>query len=319
MTAVTGNSGPADRAPTKEFEVGKTWPRLDRFLASLDMGLGMGLTRNQLHRLVVQGSVLVNGRSSKPSQTLQKGDRVSVSVPPPRVLDLVPQWMPLQLVFQDEHIVVIDKPPGLSVHPGPGHPDRTLVNGLLALCPDIQGIGDGLRPGIVHRLDKDTSGLMVVAKNHQAHVALSVQIKDRQVTKGYLALATGNLREPKGQIDAPIGRDPRNRKRMAVAPGGRESRTNYQVLESFKGHTLLQLYLESGRTHQIRVHLAHLGHSLLGDLLYGKASPMLSRQFLHANHLGFRHPASGQGVEFRSAPPEDLADVLTSLRETAPK
>ena len=230
--------------------------------------------------------------------------------------------MPLHLVYQDEHVVVIDKPPGLSVHPGPGHPDRTLVNGLLALCPDIQGIGDGVRPGIVHRLDKDTSGLMVVAKNHQAHLALSAQIKDRQVTKGYMALATGLFPASQGQIDAPISRDTRNRKRMAVAPGGRESRTNYRVienlvLESSTEYTLLQLYLESGRTHQIRVHLAYLGHPLLGDSLYGKASPVLSRQFLHANHLGFRHPASGQSVEFRSELPEDLENVLESLRATA--
>ena len=303
-------SGPGNIAPAKEYEVEKTWARLDRFLASLDIGL----TRSQLHRLVVQGSVLVNGHSSKPSQTIQKGDQVSVSVPPPRTLDLVPQWMPIQVVFQDEHIVVIDKPPGLSVHPGPGHPDRTLVNGLLALCPDIQGIGDGVRPGIVHRLDKDTSGLMVVAKNHQAHLALSAQIKDRQVTKGYLALAMGIFPESKGQIDEPISRDPRNRKRMAVAPGGRESRTNYRVIESLNGYTLLQLYLETGRTHQIRVHLAYLGHPLVGDPLYGKASPMLGRQFLHANHLGFRHPFNGQNVEFRSPLPEDLDYVLESLR-----
>ncbi len=297
-----------------EFTADKAWARLDRFLAAL----GTGLTRSQLHRLVVQGSVLLNGYCSKPSQTIQRGDRVSVSVPPPRTLDLAPQWMPIQLVYQDEHVVVIDKPPGLSVHPGPGHPDRTLVNGLLALCPDIQGVGDGVRPGIVHRLDKDTSGLMMVAKNHQAHLSLSAQIKDREVTKGYLALATGDFPLTKGEIDAPIGRDPRNRKRMAVVPGGRESRTNYRVLESWNGYTLLQLYLESGRTHQIRVHLAYLGHPLLGDRLYGKPYPALDRQFLHANHLGFRHPASGENVEFHSPPPKDLEDVLLSLRETAP-
>ena len=322
----TANSGPVGQGLAREFTADKSWPRLDRYLSSLDLGLDLGLdpglTRSQLHRLVVQGSVLVNGYSSKPSQTIQVGDRVTVSIPPPRTLDLAPQWMPLQLVYQDEHIVVIDKPPGLSVHPGPGHPDRTLVNGLLALCPDIQGIGDSVRPGIVHRLDKDTSGLMMVAKNHQAHLALSAQIKDRQVTKGYLALATGIFPADKGQIDAPISRDPRNRKRMAVAPGGRDSKTNYRVieslvLESLDRYTLLQLYLESGRTHQIRVHLAYLGHPLLGDQLYGKASPMLNRQFLHANHLGFRHPASGQNLEFRSALPEDLAHVLESLQAIA--
>lgn len=305
--------GSGDQGTFKDFTVDKTWSRLDRFLAALDIGL----TRSQLHRLVVQGSVLVNGFSSKPSQTIQRGDRVSVSVPPPQPLAVTPQWMPLQLVFQDEHMVVIDKPPGLSVHPGPGHPDRTLVNGLLALCPDIRGIGDGVRPGIVHRLDKDTSGLMVVAKNHQAHLALSAQIKDRHVIKGYLALATGTLAAPQGQIDAPIARDLRNRKRMAVAPGGRESRTNYRVVESLGGHSLLQLYLETGRTHQIRVHMAYLGHPLVGDPLYGKASAALGRQFLHANHLGFRHPATGRDVEYRSQLPEDLKDFLESLRPAA--
>jgi 23S rRNA pseudouridine1911/1915/1917 synthase len=324
MTFVPAKAGPEKSGPElpsasnvttpNEFTADKAWARLDRFLAAL----GTGLTRSQLHRLVVQGSVLLNGYCSKPSQTIQRGDRVSVSVPPPRTLDLAPQWMPIQLVYQDEHVVVIDKPPGLSVHPGPGHPDRTLVNGLLALCPDIQGVGDGVRPGIVHRLDKDTSGLMMVAKNHQAHLSLSAQIKDREVTKGYLALATGDFPLTKGEIDAPIGRDPRNRKRMAVVPGGRESRTNYRVLESWNGYTLLQLYLESGRTHQIRVHLAYLGHPLLGDRLYGKPYPALDRQFLHANHLGFRHPASGENVEFHSPPPKDLEDVLLSLRETAP-
>ncbi len=301
----------------KEFKVEGNWPRLDRFLA----GVKTGLSRSQLHRLIVNGFVLVNGDAAKPSQGLRLGDRVSLSVPPPKPSDLVPQWMALTLVYQDSHIVVIDKPAGLSVHPGPGHPDRTLVNALLAQCPDIQGVGDRVRPGIVHRLDKDTSGLMVVAKTHQAHQHLSSQIKDRQVTKGYLGLATGAVSPDSGQIDAPIFRDPRHRKRMAVVPGGRESRTNYRVMERIYGtslgHSLLELYLETGRTHQIRVHLAYLGYPLLGDAVYGKPSSTLARHFLHAHHLGFRHPASGQPVEFRSQLPEDLAAALEALRGRA--
>ena len=296
---------------TREFTVEAGGQRLDYFLA----GSSTGLTRSQLRRLIESGSVLLNGRPAKPSQKVKGGDRVSVSVPPPRRLDLAAQWMPLEVVYQDRDLVVIDKPAGLSVHPGPGHPDHTLVNGLLALCPDIQGIGDGIRPGIVHRLDKDTSGLMVVAKNHQTHQSLSAQIKDRLVIKGYLALATGKPTQHKGQIDAPIARDPRHRKRMAVVLGGRESRTNYRVLESIADFSLLELYLRTGRTHQVRVHLAYLGHPLLGDRLYGKPSPLLPRHFLHAHHLGFRHPATSKEVEFHSSLPKDLAAVVELLRD----
>ena len=296
--------------PVRELKVEAGGPRLDQFLA----GRYAELSRSQLHRLIANGSVLLNGGAARPSQKVRRGDRVSVSVPPPRRLDLVPQWIPIEVVYQDAHIVVVDKPAGLSVHPGPGHPDRTLVNALLARCPDIQGIGDGIRPGIVHRLDKDTSGLMVVAKTHAAHRTLSDQIKARQVTKGYLALACGTLSPSRGQIDAPIFRDPRHRKRMAVVLGGREARTSYRVLESIGGHSLVEVYLETGRTHQVRVHLAHLGHPLLGDAVYGRSSPLLARHFLHAHHLGFRHPATGEAAEFRSGLPEDLAEVVEQLR-----
>ena len=295
----------------REFIVEVSGHRLDFFLTCVSTGL----TRSQLHRLIESGSVLLNGRPAKPSQKVRRADRVSLVVPPPRRLDLAPQWMPLEVVYQDGDLVVIDKPPGLSVHPGPGHPDHTLVNGLLALCPDIQGIGDGLRPGIVHRLDKDTSGLMVVAKTHQAHLSLSAQIKDRLVVKGYLALATGKPTQQNGEIDAPIARDPRHRKRMAVVLGGRESRTSYRILESFTGFSLLELYLKTGRTHQVRVHLAYLGHPLLGDGLYGRSSPLLPRHFLHAHHLGFKHPVTSKDMEFHSGLPKDLAAVVDLLRD----
>ena len=306
---MTGSIGTA-RDTRREFEVEAGQVRLDQFLALQDTQL----TRAQLHRLIVQGQVLLNGRSAKPAQKVRSGDLVSLTIPPPRVTDVVPQWMPLTLVYQDSDIVVIDKPAGLSVHPGPGHPDQTLVNGLLARCPDIQGVGGAIRPGIVHRLDKDTSGLMMVAKNHHAHQELSNQIKDRRVTKGYIALTTGVVSPDAGIIDQPIARDPRHRKRMAVVAGGRESRTRYRVLENPSGYSLLELVLETGRTHQIRVHLAHLGHPLLGDGVYGKTSPFLDRHFLHANLLGFQHPRTGEALEFRAELPTDLAGVLDDLR-----
>ena len=297
---------------------------MDQFLA----GQPTGLTRSQLQRLIGDGLALVNGSGSKASSKVRRGDRIMLTVPPPKPTEVVPQWMPLTVVYQDEHIAVIDKPAGLAVHPGPGHSDHTLVNALLAICPDIQGVGGEIRPGIVHRLDKDTSGLMVVAKTHQAHLDVSDQIKARQVDKGYLALAVGKVEPAVGVIDEPIGRDPHNRKRMAVVPDGREARTRYRVLEYimpsggvpmpsggvWAGYSLLEVVLETGRTHQIRVHLSFLGHPLMGDGVYGRSSPLLDRQFLHANRLGFRHPATGEPVEFRSELPPELSAVLDRQR-----
>lgn len=297
-----------------QFTVSGKEGRLDQFLAAQ----GLGLTRSRLHALIEEGQVRLNGSWAKPAQRLRAGDRVSLTVPPPRELDLIPQDIPISLVYQDDQLIVLDKPAGLSVHPGPGHPDGTLVNALLARCPDIRGIGGVIRPGIVHRLDKDTSGLMVVAKTDLAHQSLSQQIKDRQVTKGYLAVATGALIPSHGAIEAPIGRDPRNRKRMAVVTGGRAARTHYRVLDSFAGCQLMELYLESGRTHQIRVHLAYLGHPLLGDRLYGRGTQLVQRHFLHAHHLAFAHPLTGEPVEFRCGLPPDLQQALRLLEQKSP-
>ena len=211
-------------APTvHQLQVEGPESRLDQYLAQVDLGL----TRSRLRQLIAEGEVLVNGATVKPAHRLRPGDTVLVRVPPPRPSGIVAQDIPIAVVYQDADLVVIDKPPGLSVHPGPGHPDRTLVNGLLALCPDIQGIGGEIRPGIVHRLDKDTSGLLMVAKTQDAHNHLSQQIKDRIVEKGYLALVEGVPLPESGTVDVPIGRDPRRRTRMAVTPGGRESRTGY--------------------------------------------------------------------------------------------
>ncbi len=282
--------------------------RLDYYLAGLDLGL----TRSRLRQLIAEGRVVVNGTAVKPAHRVRPGDRVLVSVPPPRPSVAVPQDIPLTVVYQDADLVVIDKPAGLPAHPGPGHPDRTLVNGLLALCPDIQGIGGEIRPGIVHRLDKDTSGLMIAAKNEAAHHDLSRQIKDRAVRKGYLALVEGVPSPDSGVIDVPIGRDPRRRTRMAVTPEGRESRTGYRLLERAGLYSLLELQLHTGRTHQARVHLAWLGHPLLGDAVYGKRSAQLPRHFLHAHSLAFAHPATGEALEFSSPLPDDLVTALES-------
>jgi 23S rRNA pseudouridine1911/1915/1917 synthase len=292
-----------------DLQVADSEARLDQYLAALELGL----TRSRLQRLITDGHVTVNGDAARPSHKVRRGDRVSLRVPPPRPTGVEAQDVPVSVVYQDAELVVIDKPAGLAVHPGPGHPDRTLVNGLLALCPDIQGIGGVTRPGIVHRLDKDTSGLMVVAKTERAHQDLSWQIKERRVQKGYLALAVGVPEPSEGVIDAPIARDPRHRKRMAVVIGGRESRTRYRVAERFASYSLLELGLETGRTHQIRVHLAYLGYPLLGDGVYGKRSPRLERHFLHANRLGFRHPVSGEAMSFQSDLPPELLEVLAEL------
>ena len=318
-----------------EYRVDVGQVRLDVYLAQKQRYL----TRAQLQKLIAEGYVRLNGSPARAAQKVRAGDQVLLTVPPPRPTDLVPQQIPLDVVYQDGDVAVVDKPAGLPVHPGPGHPDGTLVNGLLALCPDIRGIGGDIRPGIVHRLDKGTSGLMAVAKTHAAHQSLSEQLKSRRVTKGYLALATGEVIPSKGLIDAPIGRDTRNRKRMDVAAGGREARTRYRTLltmpphtampageqrtgsvprENPSGHTLLELLLETGRTHQIRVHLAYLGHPLLGDDTYGRASPLLSRQFLHAHHLGFEHPGSGKWMDFHSGLPDDLTAVLEHLGAQPP-
>ncbi len=293
-----------------EFTVEVFESRLDQYLAGLDTGM----TRSQLSRLIVEGQALVNGRPAKPSSKVRAGDSVSLSVPPPRPTGVVAQDIPVTVVYQDESVVVIDKPAGLAVHPGPGHPDMTLVNALLAMCPDIQGIGGEIRPGIVHRLDKDTSGLMMVAKTHQAHNDLSAQIKARQVTKGYLALVEGSLKSTEGKVDAPVGRHPRRRTRMAVVVGGKEARTNYKVRQELRGHSLVELYLETGRTHQIRVHMAHLGHPLVGDTTYGHASHLVDRHFLHAFHLGFKHPITGEPLDFKIDLPPDLTPAIDALR-----
>lgn len=289
--------------------------RLDAWLAGQTQLAADGLSRSRLQALAGDGNVTVNGHPARPSQRIRHGDVVIVSVPPARSpADLIPQDIPLSIIYEDSHLVVVDKPAGLPVHPGPGHPDGTLVNALLAHCPDIHGIGGELRPGIVHRLDRDTSGLLVVAKSQTAHQNLTEQMQRRAMLKEYQAVALGLVTPESGMVDAPIGRDPRHRQRMAVSVGGRDARTHYETLAELPGHTLLKLRLETGRTHQIRVHLAYLGYPVLGDEVYGKTSELLRRQFLHAARLGFHHPASGEWSEHPSELPEDLQHVLQRLQ-----
>ena len=297
---------------TKTYKVTVDADRLDRFLASQ----GLEITRSQIHRLIEDGQVAINGLHAKPSQKVRSGDIIVLTILPPKPLALVPQDIPVPLIYQDDHLIVLDKPSGLSVHPGPGHPDGTLVNALLAHCPDIKGVGGVIRPGIVHRLDKDTSGLMVVAKTDTAHLSLSKQLKNREVVKGYLAVSKGSINPVEGLIDLPIGRDPKNRKKMAVIEGGRDSKTRYKVVEHLNGYEILQVYLETGRTHQIRVHLAYMGHALLGDQVYGKGNSLLGRQFLHANHLKFIHPVTDMHMEFRSNLSDEMLAVIDELKSS---
>ena len=315
--------GQVAEVTSREFLVERGEERMDVFLA----GRRTGLTRSQVRRLTKEGYVVLNGGVTKSSRKLRKGDRISLTVPPPTPMELAPEPMPLHVLFQDAEMLVIDKPAGLTVHPAPGHPAHTLVNALLALCPDLKGIGGVIRPGIVHRLDKDTSGLMMVAKGTRAHLHLTAQIKARTIRKGYLALLRGWIEPSQAVIEAPIGRDLRNRKRMAVVPGGRQASTKYKVLKYFALHpekySYLEIFPETGRTHQIRVHFASLGHPLVGDALYGsrgpapshRKSPLLSRQFLHANLLGFRHPVTEEYLEFTCALPEELQKAIEVLEE----
>ncbi len=316
----TANTAPgaAAKGERYDFVVGANPKpgRLDAWLAQLPELSAAGLSRSRLQALAADGLITVNGGLARASHKIRPRDAITVCVPPARSpAHLVPQDIPVPAVFEDEHLIVVDKPAGLPVHPGPGHPDGTLVNALLARCPDIRGIGGELRPGIVHRLDLDTSGLMVVAKTQTAHQHLTEQLKNREFRKEYLAVAVGMVTPDSGTVDAPIARDPRHRQKMAVDAGGRVARTHYETLEELEGHTLLNLVLETGRTHQIRVHLAYLGYPLLGDAVYGKASASVNRQFLHAARLGFRHPVTGEWLEHRADLPSDLSSILAALRK----
>jgi 23S rRNA pseudouridine1911/1915/1917 synthase len=271
------------------------------------------LSRARVQKLIADGRITVNGQPARPGLRLSIGDRLKIAIPPAPPEQLLPEAVPLNIIYEDEDLLVVNKPAGLTVHPAPGHPGHTLVNALLAHLPHLADTGDWLRPGIVHRLDKDTSGLMLVAKNSQAQANLIGQFKSHSVTKAYLALVKGRLTPENGIIEAAIGRDPRHRQKMAIVEGGREATTEYQVIKYIGGYTLLEVRPQTGRTHQIRVHLGAIGFPVVGDKIYGVKSPFLSRQFLHACRLGFRLPSTGEYIEFKSELPPDLEQALEDI------
>ena len=276
-----------------------------------------GLTRSAAARLLEEGLVTCGGKALSKSCKLTGGETVEVSLPEPEPLDLVPQDIPLDIVYEDGDVIVVNKPKGLVVHPAPGHPDGTLVNALLFHCGDsLSGIGGALRPGIVHRIDRDTSGLIIAAKNNKAHLALAAQLQDHSLARTYEAVAVGGFKEDCGTVNAPIGRHPADRKKMAIErKNGREAITHWSVLARYPGHTHLECRLETGRTHQIRVHLASVGHPLLGDTVYGSKKPVpgLAGQCLHARRLRFVHPSTGELVELECPLPEWFQKVLRNI------
>ena len=288
--------------------------RIDAWLAShLE-----DMTRSAAQRLVEEGSVTVNGKTVAKNYKLSGSETIEVKLPDPEPVDVVPQNIPLDIVFEDSDVIVVNKPKGLVVHPAPGHPDGTLVNALLYHCGDsLSGIGGELRPGIVHRIDMETSGLLIAAKNDFAHRHLSDQLKDRSLSRVYETIVRGNIKVESGTIDAPIGRHPTDRKRMAVTQrNSRNAVTHYEVIARYDGYTHLRCHLETGRTHQIRVHLAHIGHPVLGDMVYGMKKPELGldSQCLHARRIKFIHPRTGEHVELESSLPEYFTTVLDKLK-----
>ena len=292
--------------------------RLDAFLARCVEGL----TRSSAQKLLEEGNVRLNGRPAKKNDKLKPGDEITVTLPEPKEVDIVPTQMSLDIVYEDEDVVVINKPKGLVVHPAAGHQDDTLVNGLLfAMGDQLSGINGELRPGIVHRIDKDTSGLLAVAKNDLAHVVLASQLKDHTMARTYECIVCGSLKEDSGTVDAPIGRHPTDRKKMCVTQrNSRNAVTHWEVIARYRGYTHVRCRLETGRTHQIRVHMAHLGHPILGDTVYGRKKPELGQdsQVLHAGVLCFRHPRDQRPVIVTAELPPYFKEVLEKLKKITP-
>ena len=276
-------------------------------------------TRSRIQKLIEDGDVLINGLSVKPSYKIKLGDEINISVPELKEPEIVAEEIPLDIVYEDEDMLVINKPQGMVVHPASGNYNGTLVNALMAYCGDsLSGINGEKRPGILHRIDKDTSGLLLVAKNDMAHQGLAEQIKEHSLTRAYKALAYGNFKQTEGTINLPIGRHPVDRKKMAVTyRNSREAITHYKVLKTYQGYSLVECRLETGRTHQIRVHLTNMGHSIVGDPIYGsrKCNFSLNGQLLHAWQVGFIHPRTGEYMEFSSELPQHFLDILDNLEE----
>jgi 23S rRNA pseudouridine1911/1915/1917 synthase len=283
--------------------------RVDKYLVA-EVSRHRPYSRTFLQKLIADGNVLVDGRRVAGHYVIKGGEKIVVSVPPPVLQDVPPENIPLKIVYEDDHLLVIDKPPGMSVHPGAGRRSGTLVNALLFYCKALSGVGGTLRPGIVHRLDKDTSGVLVVAKSNDVHYALAKQFENRSIKRKYVALVRGVVQADEGKVDAPIARDRLHRQKMGISYVSRRGAvTYYRVLKRFKNITLIELSLKTGRTHQIRVHMAHIGHPVVGDATYGVKAGM-SRQALHAEMLGFYHPVKKQHMEFHSPIPEDMKKMI---------
>lgn len=286
--------------------------RIDSFLAS-----EVDFTRSYLKKLISDELVKVNGKSVKPNYKVKEGDVIDLNIPEAEEIDLKPENIPLDIIYEDDDIIVVNKPQGMVVHPAPGNLSGTLVNALLYHCTNLSGINGELRPGIVHRLDKDTSGVMVVAKNDKAHLELSNQIKNRTILKKYLAIVEGVIKSDEGAVEAPIGRDHIERKKMAVVKDGRYALTLYRVLERYKNNSLVEAVIKTGRTHQIRVHMAYIGHPIVGDDVYGykKQRFNLSGQALHSKLLGLVHPSKKVYMEFEAPVPEYFEKLMKVLKE----
>ena len=289
--------------------------RIDKFLSEQDMGV----TRSGLVKLIENGGVKVCGKEISKNYKLKKGDNITVEIPEPVELDVLPQNIPVEIVYEDDCLLVVNKPKGMVVHPAAGNPDGTLVNALLYHCKGrLSSINGVIRPGIVHRIDKNTSGLLIVAKTDQAHQFLAEQIKEHSFTREYQAILCGRLRDNSGTIDAPIGRSKYDRKKMCVTPeNSKNAVTHYEVIDEFGQYSLVKFRLETGRTHQIRVHSAYIGHPVLGDDVYGKPYKGVEGQCLHAKKIGFIHPETKEYLEFDSELPEYFSALLDKLRQNS--
>ena len=288
--------------------------RLDAYISSADTDI----TRTSAQRLIEDGNILVNGKNAKVSYKIQENDKISVEIPEPKQIELKAQDIPIEIIYEDSDIIVVNKPKGMVVHPANGNPDGTLVNAIMAICKDsLSGIGGEIRPGIVHRIDKDTSGLLIVAKNDNSHVKMSEQIKNHEVKKTYIALVRGVFKENEATIDMPIGRSISDRKKMAVNKNGKNAITHIKVLKRFDKYTLLQVNIETGRTHQIRVHLSHIGYPIVGDYTYsnGKNEFDVIGQCLHAQKLEFKHPITQKDMCLEAELPQYFKDILDKLKD----